>query len=117
MQNIAFKIRELRKSRNFTQERLADLLGMSVKTYQRLERGAILPTLEQGVELSGIYGVSLEEFFPQIKSAMQTPLDASALQAEIDRLQSLLQTARAERQIMLQVIQRLSEELGKRPGR
>jgi len=55
----------------------------------------------------------LEEFFPEIKPALQMPAPPSSLQTEIDNLQNLLQAAREERRIMLRIIDRLTEEQGK----
>jgi len=86
---------------------------MSVKTYQRLETGKIALTLQQGLTLAQVLDAALEEFFPEIKPAVQMPVPPSSLLSEIDNLQNLLQAAREERKIMLRIIDRLTEEQGK----
>lgn len=52
---------ELRKERGLTQEKLAEKLGISNKTVSRWENGNYMPPVEMLMELSELYGVSINE--------------------------------------------------------
>lgn len=52
---------ELRRERELTQEQLAERLGISNKTVSRWENGNYMPPVEMLMELSEIYGVSINE--------------------------------------------------------
>lgn len=52
---------ELRHEQGLTQERLAERLGISNKTVSRWENGNYMPPVEMLMELSGFYGVSINE--------------------------------------------------------
>ncbi len=48
---IGDKIREIRKEKNLTQERAAELCGMSVKGYEKIERGESDPRVSTMVKV------------------------------------------------------------------
>lgn len=52
---------ELRHERELTQEQLAERLGISNKTVSRWENGNYLPPVEMLMELSELYGISINE--------------------------------------------------------
>lgn len=54
------KIVELRKTHQYTQQDLADLLGVSKSTYIKYERGERKPKYETLFKLSNIFGVSID---------------------------------------------------------
>ncbi len=43
--NFPAKLKELRLSRNLTQEQLAELIGISLKTYKNYESGTTVPRI------------------------------------------------------------------------
>ncbi len=53
------KIIELRKSRNLSQEQLADLLNVSRQTISRWEQDTVFPTLENCIELCRIFDINI----------------------------------------------------------
>lgn len=57
------KIRELRKSREMTQEELADKLGISSQAISKWENGSCYPDMEQVPILANFFGVSLDKLF------------------------------------------------------
>ena len=58
---IGKKIMELRKKNGFSQEELADKVGVARQTISKWELGETSPDLKQAKELSNIFKVSLDE--------------------------------------------------------
>lgn len=52
---------ELRREGHMTQEELGERLGVTNKTVSRWENGNYMPPVEMLAELSGLYGVSINE--------------------------------------------------------
>lgn len=59
--NIGYKIAELRKRNNFSQEELAEQLGVTRQTISKWELEETTPDIKQAKELSKIFNVSLDE--------------------------------------------------------
>lgn len=55
-----YRIRELRKAKNFSQERLAEAMGVSTASVSKWETGQSLPELSTLVELADFFEVSLD---------------------------------------------------------
>ncbi len=62
-QMIGMRIAELRNSKGFTQERLADKMEISSKYLSSIERGKENPTLDTLIKLSESLGVNIEDIF------------------------------------------------------
>ena len=54
-------LQELRKEKGYTQEVLAEKMGVARRTVSRWETGANMPDLDLLIELSDLYGVGLRE--------------------------------------------------------
>ena len=54
-------LRELRKSTGFTQEQVAEKIGVSSRTISRWETGAYMPDISMLVDIAGIYDVDIRE--------------------------------------------------------
>lgn len=54
-------IRELREERHWTQEQMAEKLGISRNGYAKIERGESMPNLERLDKIADILGVKLSE--------------------------------------------------------
>ena len=54
------KMIEYRKKNMMTQEELADRLGVSRQTITKWEKGTILPSLEYLIDLSRLFGVTID---------------------------------------------------------
>lgn len=54
-------IKELREERHWSQEQMAERLGMSKNGYAKIERGESLPSLERLDEIAKVFGVSVLE--------------------------------------------------------
>jgi transcriptional regulator with XRE-family HTH domain len=61
MIEFAERLRALRESRQLTQVRLAELVGVDPRAYNRWERGTIAPHLDTLVRIADVLQVSLDE--------------------------------------------------------
>ncbi|MCL2286268.1 MAG: helix-turn-helix domain-containing protein [Firmicutes bacterium] len=61
--NIGKKIRNLRKERDVTQEKLAEYLGISYQAVSKWENGSALPDITLVVPLANFFGVSADFLF------------------------------------------------------
>lgn len=67
--NMGEKIQQLRKEKGLSQEGLAELLGLSRQAISKWESGAAMPTVDNLVELSRIFQVSVGELLQIEESA------------------------------------------------
>jgi len=57
------RLLEYRKKFGYTQQQIADRMGMHYSTYGKMESGEIKVDIEKGLKLAKIYGVSLDTLF------------------------------------------------------
>ena len=57
------RIKVLRAERDLTQEQLAQLVGVTRKTINTIERGVFVPSTVLALEIAQAFGVSVEEVF------------------------------------------------------
>ncbi|MEI7581785.1 helix-turn-helix transcriptional regulator [Runella sp.] len=65
MQQIGRRIRALRLLRDYTQEHLADSLGIGQSAYCKIERGQTDIRVSQLRQIAAILGVCVTEFFKE----------------------------------------------------
>lgn len=58
--------RFLRETNNYTQQEIADILGLSVKQICRYENGEYVPSVISIYILSKLYDISMEWFFTEL---------------------------------------------------
>lgn len=59
---LSKRLKELRRQRNWTQQKLADKGGLSFNTITKIEQGASVdPTLKTLLKLADVFGISLDE--------------------------------------------------------
>src|SRR3989344_1453750 len=66
--NLYKKIKELREQNKFSQEYLAEKLGVSRPTYMQIEKGERELTISEAKKLASIFDISLEDFLAGKKS-------------------------------------------------
>lgn len=88
--NIGLKIRELRKKRGITQERLAEYLNISSQAVSKWESGISQPDISFVPQLVSFFGVSADELFSLNKS--MTDKRVLWYRAEYDKLNKLYDT-------------------------
>ena len=57
------RVKELRKSRRITQEKLAELIGVEPQQISRIENGACFTTFETLEKLANILEIHISDFF------------------------------------------------------
>lgn len=62
------RLKELRADRGWTQEDLADRIGVSRKTINTIENGVFVPSTILALKLAAVFRVSVEELFHLDKS-------------------------------------------------
>jgi transcriptional regulator with XRE-family HTH domain len=89
MKEFAARLRALREARKMTQVRLAELLEVAPRVYNRWERGTALPQLETVVRIAQLLQVSLDELAglqePRPEPRVRNP-KLHALYQEMDQL-------------------------------
>jgi transcriptional regulator with XRE-family HTH domain len=63
LQKFGAKIREIRKSKNITQQQLAALCDVDIRTIQRIEKGGFNPSLKILRQLALAFDLSLSSLF------------------------------------------------------
>ena len=84
--SLGLKVQALRKTKNMTQEDLAEITGVSWRTISNLERGLALPTLKLIYDLSQHFNVSIDEL---LGSRIQTSKTTSRLRLEEEVTESI----------------------------
>ncbi len=100
---IGKRVRDLRNTLSFTQEELATKTGISVSFLSMIERGERRPTLKTLVVISEAMGVTLSQFFSEVKVPQENigqtgPLLATRLEdlrLSQDQVEILIVVARA----------------------
>lgn len=59
--NLSERMRILRKQKNFSQEKIAELLGISRQSVSKWETGLSQPDTKHLIQLAEIFGISLDE--------------------------------------------------------
>ena len=77
--SLGLKVQALRKTKNMTQDQLAEITGVSWRTISNLERGLALPTLKLIYDLSRHFNISIDEL---LGNRIQTSKTTSRLRLE-----------------------------------
>jgi transcriptional regulator with XRE-family HTH domain len=64
---VAFRIRKLRESKDFSQENMANDLNITPSAYSKIERGVTDPSIGRLAQIASILGVEITYFFEDIK--------------------------------------------------
>ncbi|TXD48174.1 helix-turn-helix domain-containing protein [Polaribacter sp. IC073] len=60
-QNLAIKIKDLRNRKGFSQEQLSEASKLSIRTIQRIEKGASIPRGDTLIKLTRALGVTPDD--------------------------------------------------------
>ena len=89
MEDFAKRLKTLREQRKLTQSRLAELLEISPRVYNRWEKGAATPHFDTIVRIADLLSVSLDELAGRTEAASVPRirnLKLHTLYQELDRL-------------------------------
>jgi transcriptional regulator with XRE-family HTH domain len=65
--NVAQRIRAFRKLKGYTQNELADQLGVSIAILGSIERGTRKPDSKMLQHIAGVLGIDVEELSPTVQ--------------------------------------------------
>lgn len=77
------RLQTLRKQHGFSQEQLADLLGISRQAVSKWESGQSLPDIDNLVRLSELYGESLDSLVKGVEAPAPVPAPQTAEQPQV----------------------------------
>jgi transcriptional regulator with XRE-family HTH domain len=60
---LGMRIKEIRKTKQFSQEQLSEMVGISPKHLSRIEMGRGYPSIETLVKIASILNIEIKEFF------------------------------------------------------
>jgi transcriptional regulator with XRE-family HTH domain len=86
MKDIHLKIRNLRLSKNYTQDFLAECIGVSLRTYQNIESGKSPITLSRIEKISEILGETATRTPSSTDPPLSQATELSAMRTTIDAL-------------------------------
>ncbi len=97
--NIGFRIRKLRESKDYNQQNMADELELSLSAYSKIERGVTDPSIGRLEEIARILDVNITYFFD--KENAPTSEDGSksygfATKGDIEELHNIIKQLRQE---------------------
>ena len=68
MTTVRNRVKELREAKDWTQQDLADQVGVSRQSINSIERNRYVPSLELALMFARVFGVSTDEIFKLEKS-------------------------------------------------
>jgi len=89
MAAFAERLKALREARKLTQARLAELIGVNPRAYNRWERGNFVPQLDTLIKIADALNVSLDELTGRSPTAQEPAVHNPKLHAllkDVDRL-------------------------------
>lgn len=106
---IGSRIARARTNAGFTQDDVAERLGIGNEAVSRMERGAAMPSVERLFEFAELYDCRVDELLLE-SSAREADLGA----AIAHRLSGL---AQSDREVLAEVLAQLSDHMRKRKGK
>ena len=104
-------LRQLRTKRNFSQEHLAEEIGVSRPTYYEIEKGERDLTVTEAQKLAEIFGMTLEDFLGGKESNVRLPNLPPKQKAEAEekdmRINVPLENMGKFREILLYILQKI----------
>ena len=68
MTTVRNRVKELREAKDWTQQELADQVGVSRQSINSIERNRYVPSLELALMFARVFGISTDEIFQLEKS-------------------------------------------------
>ena len=82
MMSLADKLKELRKSKNVSQEKLAEYLGVSFQAVSRWENGLSYPDIELLPRISALFDVSMDTLFDMDSNSEELKIEKYCEESE-----------------------------------
>lgn len=109
---IGQKLKELRAKKKFTQEMIAERLGVTNQTISQYEKDSVQPSIDRLLQFCEIYGVQISYFISDFKQPVDTTKQESELIEELrstmDFLKTQVNILNEEKKRLYDVIDRLT---------
>lgn len=89
MAAVAERLKTLRESRKLTQTRLAELIGVNSRAYNRWERGNFVPQLDTLIKIADILNVTLDELTGRTTAVQEPAVHNQKLYALLQEVDTL----------------------------
>lgn len=89
MTAFAERLKTLRESRKLTQARLAELIGVNSRAYNRWERGNFIPQLDTLVKIADVLNVTLDELVGRTTTVREPAVHNPKLYALLQEVDGL----------------------------
>lgn len=95
---IAYRIRKLRESKDYSQENMAGELGLSTSAYSKIERGVTDPSISRLSEIAKILEVEVTYFFEEKVHKTEDPNKTYgfATRSDIEELTNIINKIKLE---------------------
>jgi transcriptional regulator with XRE-family HTH domain len=105
-------LRTHRRNWGLTQRDMADLLGFESPAHvSRIEQGKRTPSTETALACTALFGVSLQELFPQLAAEIEERFKDRALRLHQGLTHPTTPTAARKRQLLDQTLGRSAREI------
>jgi transcriptional regulator with XRE-family HTH domain len=99
--NVAYRIRKLRESKDYSQQNMADELSISLSAYSKIERAATDPSISRIAAIAKILEVDITYFFQEQNSPINKTEDPNkpygfATKSDIEELISIINKMKQE---------------------
>lgn len=105
--NFSERLKKIRKDQNLTQKNAADLIGISLRSYQRYEEQSGTPTKKRLEEMAKLFNVSVGYLLGELEENYNNEINSIMLQLNEDRqiktinyARKLLDEQKSEKQII-----------------
>jgi len=99
LQSFGKRLKEIRKSKNLTQEQLAELIQLDPKQICRIENGACFTTFETLQKISKIFDIEISDLFycehKQTKDALIKEINNTLINASNDKIELIYKLIKA----------------------
>jgi len=89
MAAFAERLKALRESRKLTQTRLAELIGVNSRAYNRWERGTFIPQLDTLMKIADVLHVTLDELTGRTATIHEPAVHNAKLYALLQEVDAL----------------------------
>ena len=104
-------LRTYRRTWGLSQQELADILGFESRTHvSRIEHGKRTPQIETALACSTLFGVSLDELFPQLAEEVEERLRRRIARLEEGSFQATSPSASRKKELMRRALKDASDQ-------
>ena len=113
-QDIGYRIRKLRESKDFSQENMAAELNISGSAYAKIERGETDPSAGRLMQIAKVLEVEVSDFFKEGNVEEPRQHYGFATKGDIEELNNLLSDLKRQNEILKSDLDQIARKLAAR---